>query len=169
LPLAGCAEAATSAPTSSPPTPTPVFASDEEALAAATAAYANYLKLSSVVAHDGGADARRMSDVSTGEALETEIRSLEGMAEAGTVGVGELSYDKFTMQSAELSSGSLTAYVCLDVSATDVLDISGESVLSDSRVDRLPLEVAFAFDKDDQQLLVERTRIWDGDNFCSSP
>ena len=164
--LAGCAAAPAPAPTTATPTTAPVFASDEEALAAATEAYANYLKLSTALAHDGGQDAERMSDVAVGEALATEIESLNGMSDAGTVGVGELSFDSLTIQTAELHSGSITAYVCLDVSGSDVLDASGKSILSDDRVERLPFEVGFIFDRENQRLFLGRSEIWAGDNFC---
>ncbi|MBX0300111.1 hypothetical protein K2F54_08980 [Cryobacterium sp. 1639] len=164
---AGCATAPEPVQTSTVPTAAPVFASDEEALAAATEAYANYLALSSAIAHAGGNDAQRISEVTTGEALDTEIQSMERLSEAGTTGVGELKFDTFTIQSAELSSGSVSAYVCLDVSATDVVDATGTSVLTGDRRERLPLEIAFIYDDESRQLLLERTRTWDGESFCS--
>ncbi|PXA70683.1 hypothetical protein [Cryobacterium arcticum] len=166
LPVSACAAEPTPAPTSAPPTAAPVFATDEEALAAAEEAYANYLSRSSAIAHGGGVDAQLMTEVATGEALETEIGSFEEMSKAGTVGVGELQFDTLTVQSLDLSSGSLSAYVCLDVSGSDVVDGSGVSTLSEGRVERLPLEIGFVYDRDGGRLLLERTRTWDGENFC---
>ena len=165
----GCTAAPKSAPPSPTPTVAPIFASDEEAHAAATQAYANYLDMSSLIAHDGGANPSRMTSVAVGEALETEIQTLEGMSEAGTVGVGVLNFDTLTLQSADLASGMLSAYVCLDVSESDVIDRSGVSVVAVDRVERLPLEIGFIFESANQRLLLERTRSWDGENFCSSP
>jgi hypothetical protein len=167
--LAGCAGQPTPQPTSAQPTVAPVFDSDEEALAAATEAYANYLKLSNEIAHDGGNHAERISEVATGEAMETEIRSLEGMRSAGTVGVGDVGFDNFTLQSTDLSSGSVIAYVCLDVSGADVVDAAGTSVLPPDRVESLPLEIGFIFQTSLKRLLLERTQVWDGENFCSPP
>jgi hypothetical protein len=164
--MTACTATPTPAPTSATPTTAPVFATDEEALAAATEAYANYLELSSAVAHDGGRDAQRMSNVAVGEALETEVESLEGMLRAGTVGVGQLAFDTLTIQSSDLTSGSLVAYLCLDVSGTDVRDGSGVSVLTLDRIERLPLEVGFLYDRKIERLLPERTRTWGGKNFC---
>ncbi|TFC56061.1 MULTISPECIES: hypothetical protein [unclassified Cryobacterium] len=168
LGAAGCTAAPKPAPPSPTPTITPIFASDEEALAAATEAYANYLKLSVVIAHEGGNNSSRMEGVAVGEALETEIHALEGMLEAGTAGVGVLKFDTLTMQSADLATGELSAYVCLDVSESDVVDSAGVSVVSVDRVERLPLEIGFVFEPATQRLLLERTRSWDGENFCSS-
>jgi hypothetical protein len=164
---AGCSAEPTPVQTSATPTSAPVFASDEEALAAATEAYEEYLSLSSVVAHEGGSDAQRLAAVTTGEALVTEVESLEGMSRAGTVGVGQLKFDSFELQSADLSTGTLSAYVCLDVSATDVLDTSGTSVVPEDRRERIPLELGFLFEDEGNRLLLERTRTWDGENFCS--
>lgn len=164
----GCTAASTPAEPSPTPTVVPIFASDEEALAAATEAYANYLDVSGVIAHEGGKNSSRMTSVAVGEALETEVQALEGMSEAGTVGVGVLKFDTLTLQSADLASGTLSAYVCLDVSESDVIDRSGVSVVSVDRVERLPLEVGFIFESASQRLLLERTRSWDGENFCSS-
>ena len=166
----GCATEPAPAPTasaSSSPTPAaPVFASDEEALAAATEAYANYLAVSNSVAQSGGKDSQQMATVAVGEALEEELQSLSELSKAERVGVGDVKFDSLTIQSAELNSGSVTAYVCLDVSETDVIDNAGTSVLPPDRVDRLPLEVSFTADKDANVLLLERTRSWGGSNFC---
>jgi len=167
LGAAGCASAPKPAPTQVAPTVAAIFASDEEALAAATEAYANYLELSSTVAHEGGRNSQRMADVAVGEALDTETSSLEEMLNAGTVGVGELTFDSLKIQTAELSTGRLSAYVCLDVSGSDVVDGSGASVVSSDRVNRLPLEIGFVFDPENRRLLLERTRTWSGEDFCS--
>jgi hypothetical protein len=164
--VAGCAPTPAPQPTTNPPTAAPIFESDEEALAAATEAYGNYLRLSNEIAHGGGNDAQRMSEVATGEALQSEVESLEGMRRAGTIGVGEVRFDNLEMQSADFAAGLLTAYVCLDVSGTDVVDASGLSVLPDDRVDRLPLEIGFVYEAEMHRLLLERTEVWDGENFC---
>ena len=168
LGAAGCTAAPKPAPPSPTPTIAPIFASDEEALAAAAEAYANYLDLSGVIAHEGGNNSSRMADVAVGEALETEVQSLEGMLKAGTAGVGVLKFDTLTIQSADLESGALSAYVCLDVSESDVVDSAGVSVVAVDRMERLPLEIGFVFELATRRLLLERTRSWDGENFCSS-
>ncbi|WP_130178066.1 hypothetical protein [Cryobacterium sp. SO1] len=168
LGAAGCTAAPKSAPPSPTPTVVPIFASDEEALAAATEAYANYLDLSGVIAHEGGDNPSRMTAVAVGEALETEVQTMEGMAQVGTVGVGVLKFDSFTLQSVDLATGAVSAYVCLDVSESDVIDGSGVSVVAVDRVERLPLEIGFTFESASQRLLLERTRSWDGENFCWS-
>ena len=169
LGAAGCTAPSTPAPTSNPPTVAPIFASDEEALAAATAAYTAYLNVAGTIAHEGGANAQRMSDVAVDDAFDTEMEALTGMADAGTVGVGEVRFDRFELQSVDTASGAISAYVCLDVSGTDVLDASGTSVLTGDRVERLSLELGFTFDHESERLLLERTRTWDGENFCSTP
>lgn len=166
LGAAGCTAPSTPTPTSNPPTVAPIFASDEEALAAATSAYTDYLSVAGTIAHEGGVDAQRMSDVAVDEAFDTEIEALTGMADAGTVGVGEVRFDSFELQSVDSASGAISAYVCLDVSESDVINHSGESVVPSDRAKRLPLEVGFVYDRDLQRLLLGRTEIWDGEDFC---
>ena len=168
LGAAGCTAPSTSepAPTSNPPTVAPVFASDEEALAAATEAYAEYLSVAGKIAHEGGVDSQRMADVAVDEAFETETAALTGMADAGTVGVGQVKFDSLELQEVDSGSGAVSAYVCLDVSESDVIGASGESVVPADREERLPLQIGFVFDRDLQRLLLGRSQLWDGENFC---
>lgn len=165
--LASCA-APLARPTSSPstPTPTPVFASDEEALAAATEAYAAYQAMSSTVAQEGGSRPERMSEFAVGDALVAETASLESLSEQNLRGVGQLSFDTLTLQSADLTEGQVKAYLCLDVSRTDVVDATGLSTVPIDRPLRLPLQVSFAPTIDGDRLLLERSESWRGENFC---
>jgi hypothetical protein len=164
--MVGCSTAAPPPPTSSPSTAAPVFASEEEALAAATEAYTAYQAMSSTVAQEGGADPGRMSAFAVGEALEAEIASFESLSKSGLRGTGSLAFDRLTVQSAELETGGVEAYLCLDVSGTDVIDTSGASTVPPDRPLRLPLQVSFAPGSDGPLLLIERSESWRGENFC---
>jgi hypothetical protein len=165
--LTGCAPQPAPAPTASAAaTDPPVFASDAEALAAATKAYAAYQAMSSRIAHEGGADPERMADSATGDALRAEITSLEGLSRAGLRGLGQLAFDSLSLQTAELAAGSVETYLCLDVSGTDVVNADGVTTVPPDRVLRLPLQVSFVQDKGRSRLLVEKTESWSGTNFC---
>jgi hypothetical protein len=166
LAFAGCQSAPTPAPTSTESADAPVFASDEEALAAATEAYAAYQAMSSRVAQEGGASPSRMAEYATGAALEAEISSLASLEGGNLRGMGDLAFDSMTVQSSDLVSGKLEAYLCLDVSATDVVDQAGKSTVPTDRPVRLPLEVAFVFSSEKDRLLVEKSESWSGTNFC---
>ena len=69
LVLTGCTAPPPHTVAVSSPTATPVFASDEEALAAAVEAYEKYLAVSDQIAQEGGAGADSFADVVTDEWL----------------------------------------------------------------------------------------------------
>ena len=174
--LSGCMAAPDSAPvTSAAPvaeataTPTdtpPVFASNDEALAAAEDAYSEYQVMSNKIAHEGGAEAQRISEYTVGEVLESELATYERMSTDKIHLVGDLAFDSFTLQSADLSSGDVIAYVCLDVAQTDVIDAAGASVIPAGRPDRYPLQVSLLHDSSANRLFVEKSDSWSGSNFC---
>ena len=167
LALTGCAsESAPRASESTAPTDAPVFASDAEALAAATEAYAAYQALSSQIAREGGIDPERMSDYAIGDALAAEIESLNGLAEGGLRGVGMLAFDSVTIQGVDLAAGRIETYLCLDVTEADVIDGEGVSTVPADRALRLPLQVGFKRVPDVDHLLVETSESWSGTNFC---
>ncbi|WP_174776551.1 hypothetical protein [Cryobacterium sp. TmT2-59] len=164
--LAGCAPTPTPKPSATATTDAPVFASDADALAAATEAYAAYQAMSTQIAHEGGAYPERMENFATGEALDAEIRSLNGIAQGGLRGVGALSFDSLTIQEADLTSGKVATYLCLDIQGSDVVDASGASKAPQDRVLRLPLQVDFVHDPARTRLLVEKSESWSGTSFC---
>jgi hypothetical protein len=144
----------------------PVFASDEEALAAAEEAFAAYMTMSNTVAHEGGANPERLEDFVTGAALQSEIESFKKMAEAGLHGVGNLISDSIALQKSDFKSGATVIYLCLDTSRTDIIDATGATTLSEDRDLRFPFEVSLIFTPDREQLVIERSEIWTGTNFC---
>ena len=80
--------------------------------------------------------------------------------------VGDLAFDSFALQRADLSSGDIIAYVCLDVSHTDVVNIAGASVIPPGRPARYPLQVSLLQDSSANRLFVEKSDSWSGSNFC---
>ena len=167
LSLTGCApEPTPRASETTAPTDAPVFASDEEALAAATEAFAAYQAMSSQIAQEGGIDPERMREYAIGAALEAEIESLNGLAAGGLRGVGALGFDSATLQEADLGTGRIETYLCLDVSGADVVNGEGVSTVPADRTLRLPLQVGFTLVSDSDHLLVETSESWSGTNFC---
>ena len=71
--LSGCVP---TSPTVTPgplPSSTPIFATEDDALAAATAAYAAYVKISDQIFMEGGANPDRLKSVATGEQLKADV------------------------------------------------------------------------------------------------
>jgi predicted PhzF superfamily epimerase YddE/YHI9 len=162
LALAGCTPAGpvhTERPT---PEPTPLFASDEEALAAAEAAYGRYLEVSDSVATGGWADTAPLSSVETGRALKSDLDTIAEYRKAGLVGTGTTTYSNFSLQ--RFDGRSIVTYVCLDVSATDIVDSDGASVVP---IDRPPKQaLTVEFEKVHDSLLIERSEVWSGGSVC---
>jgi hypothetical protein len=170
--LAGCGSTPIPPPTPAPTTSAPVIASEDEALAAATEAYAAYLGVIDVVLADGGSDPSVLADVASGDALGAEEETANMYAERGYKSVGTTSFDSLSIQSLDNSNAkrtvSMIVYVCVDVTDVDVLNSDGVSVVPPGRVSRYPLLVALTTTSDAQpnRLLISSSETWTGTNFC---
>lgn len=170
--LAGCLPPEPVVTPEPEPESAPVFASDEEALAAATEAYAQYLEVSDQILTEGGESPERLLLVAT--ASWTEVQA-EGFVKARTDGlhsVGRTTFDSFSIehydQTAIDGEAIIRAYVCIDVSEVDVLDSNGDSVVSSTRPDRSAAEVVFDWVQDpSQSLFVAGVESWEGRDFCA--
>ena len=145
---------------------TPVFASDEEALAAAEEAYGAYLAVSDSIFTDGGARPERLEDVATGKFLEASISGFEKVEAEGWRSTGRSEVHSIELQRFDPSSDieMVVVFLCDDVSAVDVLDSTGRSVVSPDRPDRTLFEISFDLGPD-QRLLVSSREVW-GDGKC---
>lgn len=159
--LAGCVgpPVVTPVPT---PTATPVFASDEEALAAAEEAYAAYLAVSDELSADGWAEPSRLAPFLTDEELNRTERVYDDLHASGRSTVGTSVFDSTMLQ--RYDDGEVAVYLCLDVSGVRVVDSSGLDVTSVDRVDRVALEVVFKVVR--RKLLLDSSDIWDGGALC---
>ena len=169
--LAGCVSAPTPTPSTSAATDAPVFASDEEALAAATEAYAAYQAMSDLILAEGGANPDRIRDVASESFAASEIESFNQAMSSGLHSTGLSTFDKVSIQAIANSSvdniGVVTVYLCSDVSRIDILNSTGVSVVSESRPDRTPFEVTFDIQSTESRGLVVGSRsVWTGGRVC---
>lgn len=167
--LAGCVPVVDPVEPTPSPSAIPVFASEEEALAAAEEAYAAYeaaVDLSLTTYSRTGLATVAVGDaykqaVASSESFESQGRRLVGNSRvriAGLLHPGGL---------VELPSNDpMQVYACLDVSATDVVDSSGKSVLGAERQTIFPEIVTFEI-SDGSRLLVSAVEVWEGDDFCA--
>lgn len=148
------------------PSSTPLFASEEEALAAAEEAFAAYLAVLDGISAGGGVAADRLSEVATEEVVVRESAGLKEMAEHGERTVGSRMVDSVSLQSFDATSveATVTIYACQDFSALDVVDQSGASVLASGRQTRYPLVVTFS--ERGSSLVVAGVDDWTGADFC---
>lgn len=150
-----------------PPTPssTPIFASEEEALAAAEEAYVAYQAAVDLAlqTHDDS----QLEDVATEPALTSAKEAVARLVDEGSRQVGETYVD--SVSPTDLSplfeagtSGDPQVYACLDLTAVSIVDSEGS--VSQSSIPRFPMIVTFALV--DSNLLVATEEVWDGTNFC---
>lgn len=163
--MTGCAAQDPTARPTPRPTSTPVFASDDEALAAAEAAYAEYLKVSDAISADGGANPDRIAPFVTPERFADETEVFSELQDEGLTISGATTFDSMSVQQHDHTV--IETYVCLDVSTVVVLDHSGVDVTPTDRTNRIPLAVSFEIDLGTGKLPISASNVWDGDNFCA--
>ncbi|HWU46545.1 MAG TPA: hypothetical protein VN133_07290, partial [Humibacter sp.] len=162
--LAGCTPSAPK-PTHSPTASrTPMFASDEEALKAATDAYAAYLKMSDTIFSEGGIDPERMSTVAIGQTLRTDIAGFATAKKRGWKQIGMTQFDGVRLQS--VTAHGVRVYACVDVSGVDVVNADGKSIVSEQRPARSAVVVALEAPPADNRLLVASNDPWGGNGVC---
>jgi hypothetical protein len=166
--VAGCASTPAPQPTTNPPTAAPIFESDEEALAAATEAYANYLATYDAY-WAGNATKNEYLDLSIGAAHEAELESMGEWEQKGWRAVGTSAFDSISLQSVSHSKvgWKIRTYLCADASKGDVVNAEGVSVAPPQRPLRLPLEIEFTTSTPSPfDLRISESRVWSGTNFC---
>ncbi len=171
LALAGCVPSGghgTASPSASA-SATPVFSSDEEALKAAEAAYAAYVKVSDQIANDGGKDPGRFAAVVTKDWLPTEFSSASTLEQSGRHQTGATAFSNLQLQqrSQDGNGANLVVYTCLDLSGTRILDAADHDVTPLSRQPKVSIEVSFKSDpRMLSHLLVDKNEPWPGHTFC---
>ncbi len=154
------------------PTPTsdttiaapPLFTTEEEALAAAEAAYAEYTRVLNEVGQAGWKDLAPLETVLVGDELASFRESAADAQSKGWRQVGEAKFDSVSIQFFEPRPSAVTVYLCEDTSGVDIVDAQGTSVMAVEGLDRTPLEVEFSEDRG--VLKVARDDTWTGDSFC---
>ncbi len=171
LALTGCQPEHTPIIPTPVPSTTPIFASDEEALAAAEEAYRAFQVVSDQILADGGKEPERLEDLVTTEVYATEVATYEEWASRGWHEIGHTQIISVSLESysptANGGKGAVVVYACTDLSNTDVLDSSGKSVVNPDRVTAIPFQTSFDFDESSGRLLLSEKVVWTGANFCS--
>ena len=162
--LAGCVPREPVITPEPDPASTPVFASDEEALAAATEAYARYQQIldSALGTHDG----TKIESVAIDPALANALELVATYDERGWRQVGQSSIGSTRLASSELDQSRVQIYLCHDLEGVGVLDADGESVVSADRPSQTPSIAMLAWSSELEQFRVEEDEVWTGVNFC---
>ena len=149
----------------------PVFASDEEALAAAEDAYGRYLAASDAINAKNGEDPQTIAPFVHSDFLPEVLEEFESFESRGLSEKGNLSFDSATLQQYEdnlADPARISVYVCVDASKTRVIDEKGNDVTSPDRRTRIPLEVTFETEERLQNLLILSSDVWSGEDFCAA-
>ena len=128
LALSGC-----TTPEPATPTPTAAFSTEEEAFAAAEETYRAYVDALNQVDLSDPETFEGVYEWTTCEANAGERRSLTTMHADGWRVSGDTAIQSLDLGSADRYSGVVTLHVCSDVSAVDVVDENGASVVATDR------------------------------------
>ncbi|MCA1942185.1 MAG: hypothetical protein LDL15_01070 [Yonghaparkia sp.] len=166
--LTACAEPTRLPPPEEPAARAPLFASDEEALAAATEAYEEYLAVSNAVFAKPPRDIDRLLEVATPEFVEAE-RSIAERFDANnwTVAGGTELVTAELQQWFREPSGLtyLVAYMCVDVSTARILDEAGQDVTPVGRPNNVTLEVTMR-GSSVGEFMLEKSELWQEVSAC---
>lgn len=165
--LTGCSPEA--AVPSAPPSAEaePLFASDEEALAAAEAAYAEYLAVTDLVYGEGD-DVEKLREVATGEVLEEDFQRAEDFAAQGLRTQGGTRLLDFEIQQhvrGDASTTEVVGYGCVDTMTLTVVDDNGTDIGDPSREPTATYELTFTSDENGT-LLLSRSTFWTAGPEC---
>lgn len=153
-----------------PPEPTtePVFASDEEALAAATDAYKAYLAMSDLIAQEGGKEPERIAPFVTEEWLPREMSGFNAISSAGLHQVGGSKFASVTLQRIEDGTDykGLTVYICHDATGVRMVGESGADATPDALDRPWKTEVTFEVDPDTDRLRLAGNEPWVRNDGC---
>ena len=150
----------------------PLFASDEEALEAAADAYRAYFLVADLILAEGGAEPERLIDLVSPEVYEVEVEGYERFAAQNYRSVGATSIDTVTIQQhnvrAQAGQILVTIYACIDITASDILDEGGASIIASDRQNRYAYEASFSTQPEGilPLILAEEER-WTGNDFCN--
>src|SRR5688572_12399756 len=140
--LGGCggAPAATPSATPSASSAEPIFASDEEALAAATAAYEKYRVVSAQISADGGRDADRIDTVVSSDYAATLKEEFAAFQSLGVRAIGEVKVDSISLSewSGKDESVEVSIYLCRDVTDVQIIGPDSEDATPADRAERTP-------------------------------
>lgn len=152
---------------SSPP---PVFANEEEALAAVTETYGRFVEISNTIASEKGSQPERILEVMSPDAATTEIDGFGMLSGSGLDYIGAARVDGVRLQTWSANPDAdgvlASALTCLDISGMDVVDATGTSVAPPDRVTRLPFAIEIGNGVRDGSFLITSKVLQEGASVC---
>lgn len=142
----------------------PLFASDEEALAAATDAYEAYADVSDLISQEGGKNPGRLTPYVTEEWLAQELSGFEELAKSEQ----HLSGSGHTVASLlqYYDHDAVAAYFCVDVEDVRLMTADNVDVTPDTRSNKIAIEAHFRIEHETETLRLDWTGPWHGTEIC---
>jgi len=172
LAVGGCVEDEPDTTPNPEPTSTPLFESDEEALAAAEEAYGRYQAVEAEILADGGTNSERIEGLAVRDAL---VAAEEGFADYRANGyrnIGATKFETVELQhysaSSEDSKDVVGLYICLDFSSQDVVNAQSVSVVRPGRIVRQAFEVSFDLAQSGDELVLAAREPWGSNDVCAA-
>ncbi|MBX9718355.1 MAG: hypothetical protein K2X36_05875 [Microbacteriaceae bacterium] len=164
--LAACAESARIPPPENSSAVEPLFASDEEALAAATEAYEEYLAVLDSVLQAPRPLSSEFDGIAAGQALEDATSNVQQFLEEGLSITGPRSIGSVELQQLIASDREVEviAYFCEDVNGVLLLDSTGASLTTEDRPDHAVFQVTVTMSTS-TSIVVER-EFWSNEVSC---
>lgn len=149
----------------------PIFASDEEALAAAVEAYEGYQRVSYEVGGEDSSGYEPLRLLLTEEWYKTEVAGFERFAEDGIRLAGFASISEFALQQwweEPQGVANVIVYICEDLTNARIVDGGGADLTPSDRENIVPIEVTFVSAASrSTELLIARVLPWNGSGLCS--
>ncbi len=168
--LGGCAPQSEPVRPKPSPSASPIFASDDEALAAATKAYAAYLAMSDQIAQEGGMNPERLSPLVSADWLPNEVAAFAKFSDSGHRQLGFSKFDHVQLQQLGKSDGGnewVRIYLCLDFSDAQLVDSQGHNVRPRDLDLRSPFQASFQSSQAEPlRLVLTESELWPGADFC---
>ena len=166
--LVGCADATRIPPPEPSSAIEPLFASDEEALEAATEAYEQFLAVSGQILREGGQGPERLKPLVSDAVYESEAEGFALLEENGWRAVGESVLIGSELQQhtpGPPGIAEVIAYVCVSVENNDIVDTAGLSQVATDRATEVSFEIVFT-SMPSGSLTIDRKTTWADSAAC---
>ena len=167
--LVACTDVPRIPPPEPPASSEPLFASDEEALEAATAAYEEYLAVSGAVTSQSELSATGVEPFVTSDYLGEFDLALDQLRENGlrTEGLSRLARAELQQYFEDSAGVTIVIYVCLDVSGVRVLNEDGQDLTPPDRSTLVDLEISLSSAPEEpEKLLLASSESWEAGAVC---
>lgn len=138
------------APALSPTSTPPVFENEEEALAAVTESYQQFLDISNTILHEGGINPERIDVIASADVAAIEYEAYSRMRDGGYSTRGDITLSGVQIREFYNSPDSVgvvaRAFACEIVGSVEILDANGQPQPQPDRLPAIGFEISLGVD-----------------------